>query len=143
MSKRNPSPHGNLELLDETLANDLLAAETPIEIVREQLRAAGADSEHIRREAALLVERELRKSEQKQAPVAQRLRRSPSVMFGRMNKEQLVRHVNALRANPATDRVVRSRLSDSSPEVVTEEELRTFLEEFESLFEEGDLEDKK
>jgi hypothetical protein len=143
MSKRNPSPHGDLELLEETLANDLLAAETPIETVREQLRAAGADSEHIRREAELLVERELRKSEQKPVPVAHRLRRSPSVMFGRMNKEQLVRHVNALRANPATDRVVRSRLSDSSPEVVTEEELRTLLEEFESLFEEGDFEDKK
>jgi hypothetical protein len=143
MSKRTPSAQRDLELVEEALSHDLLAAETPIDIVREQLRAAGADPERIRYEAAVLVERELRNLDQKPTPAAHRLRRSPAVTFGRMNKEQLVRHVNALRANLGTDGVVRSRLSDSPPEVVTEDELRTLLEEFESLFEEGDEDEKK
>ncbi len=143
MSNRSPSRQRDLELLEEALSQDLLAAETPIDIIREQLCAAGADLERIRHEATVLVERELRNLDQKPTPTAHRLRRSPAVTFGRMNKEQLVRHVNALRANPANDGVVRSRLSDSPPEVVTEDELRTLLEEFESLFEEGDDDEKK
>jgi hypothetical protein len=138
MATRHPSRLRELEKLEAALGIDMLDSNTPIEIVREQLRAAGGAPERIRYEAAVLVDNALAQLETTPVRSTPRVRRPAGMTFGRMNKEQLVRHVNALRANPAAERVLRSRFSNSQPEVISEDELRSLLEEFESLFDEED-----
>lgn len=142
MPTRNPSQLRGLEDLEASLGDDMLHAEMPIETVREYLRLAGGDPERIRHDAALLVDAVLGQSGTPPVRTARPGRRPSRIAFGRMNKEQLIRHVNALRGNPAAERALRSRLSNTEPEIVSEEELRAILEEFQNLFEEDEDETK-
>lgn len=138
MTKQNTSHLRELDTFEAALANDFLDPDMSIEIVREYLKSAGGDPEGIRHDAAVFVDRTLDQLEKIPFRPAPRVRRPAGLTFGRMNKEQLVRHVNALRGDPAAERVLRSRLSNSQPEVVSEEELRALLEDFENLFDEDD-----
>jgi hypothetical protein len=126
----------------------MLAPDTPMDIVRAALCAAGIDPAEVQGDAdALLNEVQGRggaatgPNNRTTSGVSGRRYWPAALRLRRMTKEQLVEHVNALRSNPATAVRVAQQLQRPVAEDATEEELRAILEEFEVMFASDDVPD--
>jgi hypothetical protein len=128
-------PNKLLDRLWGALADDMLAAEIPIEAVRGTLVAAGLDPAEVGRDAGVLTAELLDRSAHSSSVEQMRKRRSGAeLVLGRMNREQLVARIAALRSNPDASVSVGNRIRRQGAEALSDEELRQILAELEVLF---------
>jgi hypothetical protein len=139
MSNKQTMDGQKLDDIERLLAEDMLDPQTPIEVVREYLQAAGGDPNEIGREGAIfareLIDRrrlawqeKARKRIARRAPLLERVGQ-----LADMTKEQLVLRFNSLRSDPALGPQVAGAFHKRRAEESTEDELRTFLQEIETL----------
>lgn len=137
-NKRSNRNVVTLELVDQALANDLLEPATELDAVHAALRSAGIDPALLAHDAAAILREYDERSSTTSIDnfVIPERRRRPVLIPGlqRMNREQLVARVNALRSNGTGGGRLPLRLRGEASANVSEDDLRKLLEEIEALF---------
>lgn len=139
MTKKQYIDDKALDDLEAALAEDLLDPSTPVDVVEQYLRDAGGNPDKIRTEGVALVhelleqrrlawQRKARQRIARRAPLLERV-----AQLSAMTKEQLVDRLRDLRGDPQLGAPVAAAFRKRQPEESTPEELRSLLEEIETL----------